>query len=128
MYMSDADIVKEYHEARRKKEQIEILADQNLCSKEAIVRVLLENGVEGTDIPIKLKKRNTGNNQKKTVQKENDMFSSVISSLRELSESINADIEKKKIASDNISVAADLLVEAKEILFCDDKNWIERSI
>ena len=44
MPMSQADIAKEYREAKNKKQQIKILADENLCKTGDIVRVLLAAG------------------------------------------------------------------------------------
>lgn len=38
--MKEADIIKEYKEAKNKKEQIGILADQNLCTRNKIIKVL----------------------------------------------------------------------------------------
>ena len=46
MSMNEREICREYREAKNKKYQITILADQNCCKEEEIVRILLENGEE----------------------------------------------------------------------------------
>lgn len=53
MYMSDADICREYKLAKNPKEQILILADENCCKKDDIIRILVENGM---DVPTRKKK------------------------------------------------------------------------
>lgn len=40
LMMKEVDIVKEYREAKNKKEQVGILADQNLCTRNKIIKVL----------------------------------------------------------------------------------------
>lgn len=45
MYMSDADICRVYKLAKNPKEQILILADENCCKKDDIIRILVENGM-----------------------------------------------------------------------------------
>lgn len=42
--MSPEQICKEYREAKNKKQQIGILADQNLCGKSEIIKILIEAG------------------------------------------------------------------------------------
>ena len=46
MYMSNADIVKEYKEARDRSLQVRILADQNCCSVEQIIGILTASGID----------------------------------------------------------------------------------
>ena len=50
MRMTDADICREYREAKNKKMQVTILADQNLCAKGEIARILIRNGMNVTPI------------------------------------------------------------------------------
>lgn len=59
MYMTPADIAKEYREAKHKKTQIEILADQNCCTKEAIKDVLRAQGIklQGDRTPEEAKRK-----------------------------------------------------------------------
>ena len=40
LMMKEADIVKEFKESKNKREQIGILADQNLCTRNTIIKVL----------------------------------------------------------------------------------------
>ena len=54
MYMKPGDICREYTQAKFKKQQIEILADQNSCTKEEIMKILVENGIE---LPTETKKK-----------------------------------------------------------------------
>lgn len=51
MPMSQADITKEYREAKDKKQQIKILADENICKTGDIVRVLLASGIPESELP-----------------------------------------------------------------------------
>lgn len=46
MYMSNADIVKEYKEAKDRALQVRILADQNCCSVEQIIGILTASGID----------------------------------------------------------------------------------
>lgn len=53
--MKDADICKEYREAKDKRMQVVILADMNLCQREDILRILMLNGYDVTPAgPMKL--------------------------------------------------------------------------
>lgn len=45
LHMSPADIFKEYREAKDPKEQIKILADENVCGAREIIDVLISFGV-----------------------------------------------------------------------------------
>lgn len=56
MYMTPGEICKEYNQAKFKKKQIAILADQNCCEKEDIMKILLENGIE---LPAEKQKKPT---------------------------------------------------------------------
>ncbi len=51
--MSDFEIVRDYRHAKNKVEQVQILADMNLCSKKEIQDLLEERGVKvlKTDTP-----------------------------------------------------------------------------
>lgn len=42
--MSTEEILREYREAKNKKQQITILADQNLCTRSEIIKILIEAG------------------------------------------------------------------------------------
>lgn len=46
MIMSEADICLEYRQAKKPYEQIPILAELNLCSREQIMRILIRNGMD----------------------------------------------------------------------------------
>ncbi len=46
MWMTDQAIVREYKEAKDKKKQIEILADENNCGNEEIEKILEDNGID----------------------------------------------------------------------------------
>jgi flagellar capping protein FliD len=47
--MSDSEIVRSYKEARRKGEQVKILAQLNACSTDDILKILKINNVEGAN-------------------------------------------------------------------------------
>ncbi|MCM1256491.1 MAG: hypothetical protein NC307_01400 [Roseburia sp.] len=59
MNMTSNEIVRQYKEGKNQREQIKILADMNLCEKEEIEKILLDNGCR---IP--------GQNPKKKIQNE----------------------------------------------------------
>lgn len=42
--MNSEQICREYREAKNKKQQITILADQNLCTRSEIIKILIEAG------------------------------------------------------------------------------------
>ena len=44
--MSDFEILRDYREARDKKEQVKILADMNLCTQKEIVELLVRHGIK----------------------------------------------------------------------------------
>lgn len=46
--MTEAEICREYREAKNQRAQVEILADLNLCSKNEILKVLMVNGQDVT--------------------------------------------------------------------------------
>lgn len=46
MYMSNTDIIKEYKEAKDRTAQVKILADQNCCSEERIIGILVDGGID----------------------------------------------------------------------------------
>lgn len=54
--MTPEEIVRSYREALDKKHQLEVLADLNVCSKEVIRQVLIENGVRPQELPRQRKK------------------------------------------------------------------------
>ena len=57
--MTRAEILKSYKEAKDKKNQITILADMNICSKQEIRDELIKAGVPGEELPkFRDKKRN----------------------------------------------------------------------
>ena len=58
MYMSNADIIKEYKEAKDRTAQVKILADQNCCSEERIIGILVEGGIDHRCFSGLLRKRN----------------------------------------------------------------------
>lgn len=44
MIMTTSEIVREYHDAKKPMNQIQILADQNGCTRKEIARILIEAG------------------------------------------------------------------------------------
>lgn len=55
MYMKDNEIVREYREAKDKKEQVKILADMNQSTYDEIVEVLRKKGIDVTGVERKKK-------------------------------------------------------------------------
>lgn len=55
MQMTESEIVRDYREAKNKREQVTILADRNVCEKEEIIGILLKNGVDPRELPRKRK-------------------------------------------------------------------------
>lgn len=58
MYMSNADIVKEYKEAKDRSAQVKILADQNCCSTEQIIGILVAGGIDHRCFSMLRRKQN----------------------------------------------------------------------
>ena len=58
MYMSNADIVKEYKEAKDRSAQVKILADQNCCSVEQIIGILVAGGIDHRCFSMLRRKQN----------------------------------------------------------------------
>ena len=59
MVMTKADIIQEYKQAKNRRNQITILADQNLISEQEIVDILVAGGCE---VPMGYKYRKQPNN------------------------------------------------------------------
>ena len=55
--MTDNEICREYREAKNKKAQIQILADQMLCTRGEIIKILAENGENVSQINTKAQVR-----------------------------------------------------------------------
>ena len=55
--MTDNEICREYREAKNKKAQIQILADQMLCTRGEIIKILAENGEDVSQINTKAQVR-----------------------------------------------------------------------
>ncbi len=53
MQMSEFEIVFDFKAAKKKREQIGILADMNQCSREQIREILLRNGISEEELPKK---------------------------------------------------------------------------
>ncbi len=63
--MTDEEIVRNYREAKNKREQVKILADLNYMSREEIIQILKAGGIKQQELP-----RNRGEKtQKKTEEK-----------------------------------------------------------
>lgn len=63
--MTDEEIVRNYREAKNKREQVKILADLNCMSREEIIQILKAGGIKQQELP-----RNRGEKtQKKTEEK-----------------------------------------------------------
>ena len=57
MTMSESEIVRDFRAAKKKREQIGILADMNQCSRDKIREILLRNGISEAELPLKPGKR-----------------------------------------------------------------------
>lgn len=55
--MNSEQICREYREAKNKKQQIGILADQNLCGKSEIIKILIEAGEDMSCMEPKKKEK-----------------------------------------------------------------------
>ena len=51
MEMTDGEILRKYAQAKDPKKQIKILADLNLCGRDKIIRILIEQGVDPKELP-----------------------------------------------------------------------------
>lgn len=50
-YMTDEEIVRNYREAKNKREQVKILADLNCMSREEIIQILKDGGIKQQELP-----------------------------------------------------------------------------
>lgn len=57
MEMTDLEILRSYRQAKKKKEQITILSELNCCSKEKIIEILKNNGIQKQELPRNRKKK-----------------------------------------------------------------------
>ena len=67
MVMTKADIIAEYNQSKNHRQQITILADQNLISEQEIVDILTAGGC---DVPIGYKYRKTRGSEKAPAKKK----------------------------------------------------------
>lgn len=51
MQMTPGEILLSYREAKFKKKQIGILAELNLCDRKVIIQILLDGGVDPSELP-----------------------------------------------------------------------------
>lgn len=55
MVMTDAEIVRSWKEAKDRNAQVRILAELNVCSRDVIIEILKDNGIDGRQLPRKKK-------------------------------------------------------------------------
>lgn len=77
MQMTDSEIVRDYREAKNKREQVTILADLNRCEKEEIIDILLKNGVDQRELPRKRKPKSKPEEEKRA-QSAADTVASIL--------------------------------------------------
>lgn len=131
MEMTDLEILSSYRQAKKKKEQITILSQLNACSKEKIIEILKNNGIQKQELPRNRKKKvdtvPVSKNQVKEVKKEenvtmkNDLTAhrlmhEVINNLSSLADGIEKEISNKSNAVGKIRDAAKLLNEVDEMI------------
>lgn len=131
MEMTDLEIVSSYRQAKKKKEQITILSQLNACSKEKIIEILKNNGIQKQELPRNRKKKvdsvPVATNQVKEVKKEENakmkneltdhrIMHEVINNLSSLADGIEKEISNKSKAVGKIRDAAKLLNEADEMI------------
>lgn len=81
MTMSEGEIVRDFRAAKKKREQISILAELNQCSRDKIREILLWNGISEAELPLKPGKRRAAETEvfsqqiKKSHAKPNDFRS-----------------------------------------------------
>ena len=60
MQMTQGEIKREYDSAADKRKQIQILAELNICSKQSIRQILIQEGIPEKDIPeVRNRAKNT---------------------------------------------------------------------
>lgn len=74
MYMSNADIIKEYKEAKDRTAQVKILADQNCCSEERIIGILVDGGIDHRCFSMIRRKMNQEAAEKKIPYKKPEII------------------------------------------------------
>ena len=55
MVMTDAEIVRSWKEAKDRNAQVRILVELNVCSRDKIIEILKDNGIDGRQLPRKKK-------------------------------------------------------------------------
>lgn len=70
MNMTENEIVRQYKEGKNQGQQIKILADMNLCEKEEIEKILIDNGCDIPEPNPKRKQKNTSTKEKENIPEE----------------------------------------------------------
>ena len=91
--MTSTEICKEFREAKNQKLQIRILADQNLCSKDEIIKTLMESG---EDLSCMKPKKKQQENEEIKVKEPKSLPDLVLEALYEKMEQIDKQIMEKE--------------------------------
>ena len=70
MQMTNADIVKEYKEAKDRSAQVKILADENCCDVEKIIEILVDGGIDHRCFSMLRRKRHQAEAESKKPTKK----------------------------------------------------------
>ena len=70
MQMTNADIVKEYKEAKDRSAQVKILADENCCDVQKIIEILVDGGIDHRCFSMLRRKRHQAEAESKKPTKK----------------------------------------------------------
>lgn len=102
--MTPEEIRRSFNEAAKKGEQITILAELNLCSKDEIKEVLLEQGVPETEIPKQGRRRKEAGEKKEGSKKKVDVppevRTAVVLRMEQLTDELTAKEKELKTLSE----------------------------
>lgn len=123
MIMSDADILKEYHEAANKRKQVEILADENCVRTKEMVRWLHDHGekVDGRLLATGKPK----DRKKSQPERFEAILESVDAGMRNPDQSTKADAGKPRLTLVPMQILFDI-AEVREYgctKYGDPDNW-----
>ena len=95
MQMSEAEIVRDYRQAKNKGHQVEILSELNLCSKQKIIDILKSNGVSQAELPRQRKKKGSTPEEQSVNPKELERVQPMAAGREELPEIVKEVICKQ---------------------------------
>lgn len=105
--MTNAEIAKNFREAKNKAKQITILADLNLCTEESIIDILKKEGIDGRCLPRKRKSVTDKTDSRTNDSMRVDEVINIIMDLKKEKDNLENQIKCINDALKSISYACD---------------------